>query len=259
MSAARPLFHRKRKSICDLAMSQKCQEATYAPPQTAYLFDHFVGPDQQRSGKLNAERLGALQVDDEIEFDGPLDWEVGRRGPLQNLVYESRQPIKTMDKINSVFHQRAGLRLRPESNQWQSPLQCDASNLAGVGGDQGLLAGHERLSSPRRRWRNCSMEVSSRLHFYFPKRQSQRAGGVLHSRDSYRACGIGRIDENGEPDQRRNGFLDQFDPFGADLGPEKGQAGQIPARTSKTGHEPSVDRIARISHNRNGRSGFLSC
>jgi hypothetical protein len=24
MSAARPLFHRKRKSICDLAMSQKC-------------------------------------------------------------------------------------------------------------------------------------------------------------------------------------------------------------------------------------------
>src|SRR5262245_27587712 len=30
MSAARPLFHRKRKSICDLAMSQKCQERTHA-------------------------------------------------------------------------------------------------------------------------------------------------------------------------------------------------------------------------------------
>src|SRR5262245_3563188 len=26
MSAARPLFHRKRKSICDLVMSQKCQQ-----------------------------------------------------------------------------------------------------------------------------------------------------------------------------------------------------------------------------------------
>jgi hypothetical protein len=25
MSAARPLFHRKRKSICDLAMSRMCQ------------------------------------------------------------------------------------------------------------------------------------------------------------------------------------------------------------------------------------------
>jgi hypothetical protein len=28
MSAARPLFHRKRKSTRDLAMSQKCQEET---------------------------------------------------------------------------------------------------------------------------------------------------------------------------------------------------------------------------------------
>src|SRR5262245_43948341 len=182
-------------------MSQLGTAWTHAPQQTAYLFDHFVGPDQQRTGKLNAERLGAFQVDDEIEFDGPLDWEIGRRGPLQNLVHESRQPIKTMYKINSVFHHRAALRLRLESNQWQSPLQCDASNLAGVGGDQRLLAGHERLSSPRRRCRNCRMEVISGLHFYLHELQSQRAGGVLHSRDSDRACGIGRIDENGEPDQ----------------------------------------------------------
>jgi len=30
MSAARPLFHRKRKSICDLAMSQKCHNRPWA-------------------------------------------------------------------------------------------------------------------------------------------------------------------------------------------------------------------------------------
>src|SRR5262249_22795946 len=42
MSAARPLFHRKRKSICDLAMSPKCQEATYAVQRTRLLFDHVV-------------------------------------------------------------------------------------------------------------------------------------------------------------------------------------------------------------------------
>jgi hypothetical protein len=35
MSAARLLFHRKRKSIGDLAMSQECPERTHALQQTA--------------------------------------------------------------------------------------------------------------------------------------------------------------------------------------------------------------------------------
>ena len=49
----------------------QCHKRTHAPQQTEYLFDHFVGPDQQRTGKLNAERLGVFQVDDEIEFEVP--------------------------------------------------------------------------------------------------------------------------------------------------------------------------------------------
>jgi hypothetical protein len=48
MSAARQLFSQKRKSIGDLAVSQECHEATYAPQQTAALFDHLVGDGKQR-------------------------------------------------------------------------------------------------------------------------------------------------------------------------------------------------------------------
>jgi len=56
----------------------------------ASLLDHLVGADQQRCGKLNTERPGALEVDDELKFDGLLDRQVRRRGALQYLVYESR-------------------------------------------------------------------------------------------------------------------------------------------------------------------------
>jgi hypothetical protein len=35
ISAARPLFHRKRKSIRDLSMSQACQQRTHAPQQNS--------------------------------------------------------------------------------------------------------------------------------------------------------------------------------------------------------------------------------
>jgi len=38
----------KRKSIRDLAMSQMCQEATYAPQQTAPLFDQLIGSAEER-------------------------------------------------------------------------------------------------------------------------------------------------------------------------------------------------------------------
>jgi hypothetical protein len=37
--------------------------ATDAPQQTASLFDHLVGPDEQRLRHGEAERLGGLEVD----------------------------------------------------------------------------------------------------------------------------------------------------------------------------------------------------
>src|SRR6266571_9407087 len=57
----------------------------------AHSFDHLIGAQQHRCGKLDTERLGAFEVDDDFEFHGSLDREVGRRSALQNLVHERRQ------------------------------------------------------------------------------------------------------------------------------------------------------------------------
>jgi hypothetical protein len=48
VSAARPLFHQKRKSICGLAMSQKCQKATNRIAAIDGLFDHLISGDHLR-------------------------------------------------------------------------------------------------------------------------------------------------------------------------------------------------------------------
>jgi hypothetical protein len=60
MSAAKPLFHRKRKSLRDLVMSQMCQFPTQALEQTAWLFDHLVGGHiHDEPFKPSAWRAGA--------------------------------------------------------------------------------------------------------------------------------------------------------------------------------------------------------
>ena len=55
--------------------------------------------------------------------------------------------------------------------------------------------------------------------------------------------GIGRIDQNGDPAQCRNGLLDQFDPLGACLNEEEGQAGDIPSGPAHAGDQAVLDRV----------------
>jgi len=61
-------LHRKRNSICDLAMSQSAtsrleQMQQNVPPKAQVkLLDDLVGACEHRSRHVEAERLGGLQV-----------------------------------------------------------------------------------------------------------------------------------------------------------------------------------------------------
>jgi hypothetical protein len=43
-------------------------------------FDYLVGAGEERRGHFEAERLGGLQIDEQLEFVGPIDRDVARRG-----------------------------------------------------------------------------------------------------------------------------------------------------------------------------------
>src|SRR5262249_15698447 len=48
------------------------------------LFDQLVSAPDDRIGDVDAERLGSLQVDVQLDFSGLLDWQVGRLFALEN-------------------------------------------------------------------------------------------------------------------------------------------------------------------------------
>jgi len=65
MSAARLLFHQEQTFAGMHRTAVSCQEATYALQQI--LFDH-LGAHEQRERESDAERLGSLEINDQLDL-----------------------------------------------------------------------------------------------------------------------------------------------------------------------------------------------
>ena len=76
-------FAHESGRIADIGGCLKCAKTSCEQSQQpAQLFDHLVGAGEQYRWNVDAERLGGLQVDDEIELGGPQDRQVGRLSAL---------------------------------------------------------------------------------------------------------------------------------------------------------------------------------
>ena len=66
------------------ALGGLCQQRTHAPQQNPCSFDHLVSAREQRRRHGKAERLGGLEVDHQLDFDGLLHRQLGRFLALEN-------------------------------------------------------------------------------------------------------------------------------------------------------------------------------
>src|SRR5947209_4677395 len=89
------------------------------------LLDHFVGAEQKGFGYLQAERLGRLQIDDEIELDRLLYRHVGWLFAAQYLVGEFSSASKQVGEIRAIGHQPAGVDELPEAEDRRNSLFGD--------------------------------------------------------------------------------------------------------------------------------------
>src|ERR1700730_12260302 len=109
------------------------------------LLDHLVGAQQCRGRHVEAECLGGLKIEHELEFRCPFDRNIGGIGALENLVHEESRVAIGCNKIYSVAHHTA----RPcdifRPNREKPPSCRQRRNCSGVEGRQGVVAGLDRL------------------------------------------------------------------------------------------------------------------
>src|SRR5262245_6637434 len=106
-------------------MSPKCQEATYAPQQTAPLFEHLVGAGENRRRHIEAVGLRGLQIDHQLVLRRRLDREVSGLFTFKDAVDVAGRLSVLLDLIGSIGDQTANSYERAqEVDRGQLELRC---------------------------------------------------------------------------------------------------------------------------------------
>ena len=86
-----------RAERADTVLAEHARYLETRAPQVQYsarilLFDHLIRPRQQRRRDREAEGLGGLEVDDQLELRGLFDRKIGRAWPLGGACRRTLRP-----------------------------------------------------------------------------------------------------------------------------------------------------------------------
>src|SRR5215813_13578929 len=129
------------------------------------LFDYLVCSPQERLRDGEAERLGGLEIDDELECRPLLDRKIPWLRSLQDLVHIDRDTTVVSGAAVTVSQQASGLHPVLEAEyRRKMPFRCEACNASGLTGGEGVLEHDHRGSVLARRLLELRLELVGISH-----------------------------------------------------------------------------------------------
>src|SRR5439155_26597899 len=103
------------------------------------LFDHFVGALLEARGYVEAERLGGLEVDHQLELDRGLNGKLARLGALEDAIGIVRRAPVIVGLVISVGQQAADLSEEPvRIDGRETVVRRHRGDLRATGAQEGI-------------------------------------------------------------------------------------------------------------------------
>src|SRR5262245_31014211 len=192
----------------------------FEPPSRFTSLDHLVGATRQRKRDSDAERLGGLETEDQLDFRGKLhDREVSRLLAFENAPGVDAAQMICVRGIASVAHQTTGGgKLSKLVDRWNAVAEGECAELRGVAAEHRIgAADHERSRSQLRRCCDGCFEVDFGARVEYMKPHAECIGyglRVFRNRRSEWICGV---DEQSKGRRPREQLTREFEPLRPDF------------------------------------------
>src|SRR6516162_4883341 len=208
--------------------------------------DHLVGEGEQLVWNLEAERLGGLEIDHQLELGWLHHRQVGGFLAFENAPHIDPSLAIAVRVIGSVADEATrGHEFPLKIHHWDRITRCQFDKLIPPGGKEWIGADDERAGMLLHHGREGRIDVGFRAAGEHDRCHVKAACRGLKFRRLELGLGIVRIDEGADHGCVRHQFAQEAELLRVERGREQADAGDVAAWSTNARNETGPDRIGR--------------
>jgi hypothetical protein len=213
----------------------------------AGLLDHLVGAGEQRGRNFDSDRLGRLQVDDELEPSRQPDRHFGRLLALEDTAGIDAGLAILIPVARAIAHQAAGVgKLAPMIYRGHRVARRQRRHLHATGDPQRIWTDQKGIRPHFHEGRKGRIDLAIRAGGHHvdlpPDGQTRRLDFSDKGLGDRRIAGI---DERGKARGSRQQLVQEPEPLCSKLNADVADAREVAARPVEAGDKSKLDRVDR--------------